>query len=158
MSFFRLLRIIRIIFTYGLDEFVFTRFPPSRMLCVIPYFNKRFKMPLSERVLQSFIILGPVFVKLGQVLSTRPDFCSPDLILTLSELQDKVPPFNSKHAKQIIEEEFNKPLGQVFKSFEEQPLASASVAQVHSGMLIDGTPVAIKIIRPNVSKKIKKDI
>jgi ubiquinone biosynthesis protein len=102
--------------------------------------------------------LGPIFVKFGQVLSTRPDLLADDIIAELSKLQDQVPAFDSQKAIVMIEAALQQPLSQVFKQFDKQPLASASVAQVYSAILKDGDAVVVKVLRPNIKKVIRHDI
>ena len=102
--------------------------------------------------------LGPVFVKFGQVLSTRSDLLPGDVVNQLEKLQDQVPPFSGQTAKQIIERELNKPLTEVFTFFDPVPLASASVAQVYAAKLLDGCDVVVKVLRPNIRVTILHDI
>ncbi|MEK6922046.1 MAG: AarF/UbiB family protein [Nanoarchaeota archaeon] len=102
--------------------------------------------------------LGPTFIKLGQLLSLRPDVISAEYCDELRKLQDKVPPFPFAEVKKIIEEEFNKPLSALFSSFEEEPIAAASVAQVHKAKLKNGKIVAVKVMRPEVMQTMKQDI
>lgn len=112
----------------------------------------------GEALCKSFESLGPIFVKFGQILSTRRDLFPEDIVNALSKLQDNVAPFDEQLAVSLLEKAYGKPLQNVFQSFDHQPLASASVAQVHSAVLHDGTQVVIKIVRPNISKIIAKDI
>ncbi|OGT64285.1 MAG: ubiquinone biosynthesis regulatory protein kinase UbiB [Gammaproteobacteria bacterium RIFCSPHIGHO2_12_FULL_45_9] len=102
--------------------------------------------------------LGPLFVKFGQMLSTRRDLLPDDLVNELSKLQDQVPPFASEAAVQQIEKAFGKSIHQLFQTFQHEPLASASVAQVHAATLLDGSDVVVKIIRPHIEKTITRDI
>lgn len=102
--------------------------------------------------------LGPVFIKFGQLLSTRRDLLPPEAIDDLSKLQDQVPPFDEKEAIAIIEAELKAPVSQLFREFDEQPLASASVAQVHSAVLPDGDEVVVKVVRPGIDKLVRRDI
>ena len=102
--------------------------------------------------------LGPIFVKFGQVLSTRRDLLPPDLALELAKLQDRVPPFDSDLAIGEIEKSLGRSLQDVFQSIEREPVASASVAQVHLGVLKDGSEVAVKVLRPGVEGAIAKDV
>jgi ubiquinone biosynthesis protein len=102
--------------------------------------------------------LGTTFIKVGQVLSTRPDLVGKDVADELSKLQDEVPPFPFESVKIVIEEELEGPLDEFFSEFEEIPIASASIAQVHRACLIDGTEVAVKVQRLNLEDQIKKDI
>ena len=96
--------------------------------------------------------LGPVFIKLGQMLSTRRDLLEDDFANDLANLQDNIPPFNAKLAKATIEESFGKSIPELFATFDENPLASASVAQVHTATLHTGEEVVVKVIRPGLEK------
>ncbi|MBI2136759.1 hypothetical protein HYU06_06835 [Candidatus Woesearchaeota archaeon] len=102
--------------------------------------------------------LGPTFIKLGQLLSLRPDVLLPEYCNELRNLQDKVPEFSFQDVKKIIEEDFHLQLSAVFSSFDKKPIAAASIAQVHKARLKDGKKVAVKILRPEVTKIIKQDI
>ncbi len=102
--------------------------------------------------------LGPIFVKFGQMLSTRQDLLPADIAGELAKLQDQVPPFSSEVAIEIIEKTYGKKIQDLFHTFEEKPLASASVAQVHTATLHDGSKVIVKVLRPNIDKVIRKDI
>lgn len=101
--------------------------------------------------------LGATFIKLGQVMSTRPDLFSPEVIDELRHLQDKVPPFSFARVKRTIEEDFGGKLETRFSELDETPVAAASVAQVHRGRLVDGREVAVKVLRPNVRSKAQRD-
>ena len=105
----------------------------------------------------SLIYLGPGFIKLGQALSTRPDIFGMDITNKLIYLQDKIEPFSSNLVKKIIENEIGLKLDNIFSKFNEKPIASASVAQVHKGVLKNGEEVAIKILRPNIEAKLFSD-
>ena len=102
--------------------------------------------------------LGPVFVKFGQMLSTRPDLLPEDIALELSKLQDQVPPFPGTQARAVIESEFGGPLEQHLHDFQEGPVASASVAQVHLARLPEGEEVVVKVLRPGIADVIKRDL
>jgi ubiquinone biosynthesis protein len=102
--------------------------------------------------------LGPIFVKFGQVLSTRRDLLPADLADQLARLQDRVPPFPSEQAVAMIEKSFGRPIDQIFASFEREPVASASIAQVHFATLPGGREVAVKVLRPGMLKVIEKDL
>lgn len=116
------------------------------------------KLSRGERIRLILEDLGPMFVKFGQILSTRSDLLPKDILVELIKLQDSVPPFPSNQAKQIIEKAYQKPLADMFFQFELQPLASASIAQVHAAELIDGRQVVVKILRPNIEKTIRRDL
>jgi ubiquinone biosynthesis protein len=111
-----------------------------------------------ERIRLVFEELGTTFIKFGQILSTRPDIVGIDIANELVRLQDNVPPDSFKLIKKEIEGELNSPLNEIFLEFNEIPVATASIAQVHQAKLKDGTLVAVKIQRPNIIEKIKKDI
>ncbi|MFU8797946.1 MAG: AarF/UbiB family protein, partial [Gammaproteobacteria bacterium] len=102
--------------------------------------------------------LGPIFVKFGQLLSTRRDMLPDDIVDELEKLQDQVPPFDGAIAQGLIEKVFKKPIQEIFAAFEPIPLASASIAQVHAVTLHDGKSAVIKILRPNIEKIIRSDI
>ncbi len=110
----------------------------------------RFRTALEE--------LGPTYVKLGQVLSTRPDILPPEYIEELTKLQDRVKPFSFEQVATTIEQDFGKPVSRVFKKFNETPLASASIGQVHEAWLKTGEHVVVKIVRPNITETIDHDI
>lgn len=111
-----------------------------------------------ERVRLAFEELGPTFIKFGQVLSSRPDLLSTEFVKELSKLQDSVPPFPFGDAKALIEAQFGRPLTEVFASFEEEPLAAASLAQVHRARTKAGDEVAVKVQRPGIADIIETDI
>lgn len=116
------------------------------------------KSSRAERVRLAFEELGPTYIKLGQILSTRPDLVQVDFIHELSKLQDDVPPFPFEEAKRIVESELREPLENIFETFEETPLASASIGQVHRARYLDGEDVAIKIQRPGIQRLIDIDL
>ena len=109
-----------------------------------------FRMALEE--------LGPTYIKLGQILSTRPDLIPVDFLSELTKLQDKVPPFSFIAVRKIIESELKFPLETIFAQFEEQPLASASIGQVHKARLKDGKEAAVKVQRPGIERVIEVDL
>ncbi|HYA32268.1 MAG TPA: AarF/ABC1/UbiB kinase family protein, partial [Thermodesulfovibrionales bacterium] len=113
---------------------------------------------VSERLRTVFEELGPTFIKLAQLLSSRPDLITAQYANEFKKLQDKVPPFPVGDAKQIIEDEFKKPLDAVFLQFQDSPVAAASIAQVHFARLIDGRDVIVKVQRPGIREQMETDI
>ena len=116
------------------------------------------KLSRVERIRLAIEELGPTFIKLGQILSTRPDLISVKLIQELTKLQDEVPPFPAEDAKKIIESELGLPVNEVFDFFEDAPIASASIGQVHKAGLKDGEEVAVKVQRPGIRKVVEIDL
>lgn len=160
MRLFRLLKIIFVVLRFGLDEFLLaherTRWL-SLPLNVLLFFRST-THPRALRLRLALENLGPVFVKFGQMLSTRRDLIPTDIADELAKLQDQVPPFPSSQAIALLEATYGKPLNQVFKDFNETPVASASVAQVHFAILPDGRQAAVKILRPGIARVIAHDI
>jgi len=163
----RLLRGIYIVFIvlrYGLDELVLTSFqkPGLRLLARVVSIGRDLSAPRGQRLREALERLGPIFVKFGQVLSTRRDLLPPDIANELAKLQDRVPPFSSDVAVGIVERSFGRALNEIFVSFERQPVASASIAQVHFAVIKDrnGTEreVAVKVLRPGMLTVIDKDL
>jgi ubiquinone biosynthesis protein len=160
MRFFRLIKIILVVTRFGLDEFILahTTLSPLQKLVSALFFWRNIKQPRGERLRLALEALGPIFVKFGQMLSTRRDLLPLDIADELAKLQDKVPPFSYELVALTIQQAFAQPVAQVFAQFNEQPVASASVAQVHFAQLPDGTPVAVKILRPGIGTVIEKDL
>lgn len=159
--FFRLIRINYVLARYNLDEIILaTRwFYPLRFLSYAnPYFWFKSKLPRGVRIRCALEELGPIFVKAGQVLSTRGDLIPEDILQELSKLQDRVPPFSGKQAKRIIEKSLGAPTEDIFGEFDVKALASASIAQVHAATLTDGSRVVVKVLRPNIRKQIEQDV
>lgn len=147
---------------YGLDEtlFVIPWLKPLRFvlwLNPLSWFARRNKS-YPQRLCLALEALGPLAVKFGQLLSTRSDLFTPEIANALASLQDKVKPFESKIAQKLIEQSLEQPIDKVFAHFDLQPLASASIAQVHAGQLHTGEDVIIKVLRPNINKIIEQDI
>ncbi|MGD8933517.1 MAG: ubiquinone biosynthesis regulatory protein kinase UbiB [Gammaproteobacteria bacterium] len=161
-QFFRLLRINFVLMRHGLDDIVFAThlFRPFRFLIYLNPVNwfLRGRASRAERVRRSLEDLGPIFIKFGQMLSTRRDLLPDDIADELERLQDAVPPFPGVKAQQIIEKAFGCPIDQTFDEFEPEPLASASIAQVHAAKLKNGKEVVIKVLRPDVLPIIRRDI
>ncbi|MEI6760198.1 MAG: ubiquinone biosynthesis regulatory protein kinase UbiB [Betaproteobacteria bacterium] len=161
---FRGVYIVWIALRYGLDELVLTSFkkPWLRVLATVLSVGRRLDAPRGQRLREALERLGPIFVKFGQVLSTRRDLLPLDIADELARLQDRVPPFDSAVAIATIERAFNKTVGEIFVSFEREPVASASIAQVHFAVLKDRQgrerDVAIKVLRPGMLKVIEKDL
>jgi ubiquinone biosynthesis protein len=149
---------------FGLDELFLTSFqkPWLRVLARVVSVGRDLKAPRGQRLREALEHLGPIFVKFGQVLSTRRDLLPTDISDELARLQDRVPPFGSDVAVAIIEKAFGKPVGQIFSSFDREPIASASIAQVHFAKLIDKQgaerDVAVKVLRPGMLTAIEKDL
>ena len=157
---FRGLFIIWTLFRYGLDELVLSSFrkPWIRLLTRMVSMGRDLRAPRGERLREALESLGPIFVKFGQVMSTRRDLLPPDIADELARLQDRVPPFESSLAVAIIEKAFGRPLDRIFATFEQTPVASASIAQVHFATLPDGREVAVKVLRPSMKVVIEKDL
>ncbi|HYL89862.1 MAG TPA: ubiquinone biosynthesis regulatory protein kinase UbiB [Burkholderiales bacterium] len=151
---FRLVRIFAITVQYGLHEFI----PSMPGDFVLRLLAGRRDEPRGQRLREALERLGPIFVKFGQVLSTRRDLLPLDIADELAKLQDQVPPFDSTLAIAEIQRSLGRPLGEVFDSLERAPVASASIAQVHLGVLKDGREVAVKVLRPGVEREIAKDL
>jgi ubiquinone biosynthesis protein len=158
--FLRLWLIFRTVFRHRLDTFFRgDRWPlPVRILTWFLQKLPTPSTPRSQRLRLALEDLGPIFIKFGQLLSTRPDLIPSDICTELSRLQDNVPPFPSAEFIAIVETALGKDVDQLFLKFDRTPLASASVAQVHSAVLKDGREVVVKAIRPGISKIIEQDI
>jgi ubiquinone biosynthesis protein len=158
----RLIHINWVLVFHGLDEIVLKThlFRPVRYLAVFsPNFWLR-KSPDTRgaRIRRALEDLGPIYVKFGQALSTRRDLLPDDIADELAKLQDRVPPFANEVARSIIEKELGMPISEAFASFDAEPLASASVAQVHTAVLNSGENVVVKVLRPDIESRIRSDI
>jgi ubiquinone biosynthesis protein len=149
---------------YGLDELVLSSFrqPWLRGLTRVLSVGRDLSAPRGQRLREALEKLGPLFVKFGQVLSTRRDLLPPDIADELARLQDRVPPFPSEIAVETIERAFRKPLDEIFIQFDRTPIASASIAQVHFAMLStrkgEQREVAVKVLRPGMLATIENDL
>ena len=157
---FRGFFIVWTVLRFGLDDLVLSGFqkPWIKLIRRIVSVGRNLHAPRGERLRQALESLGPIFVKFGQVMSTRRDLLPPDIADELAKLQDRVPPFESALAVSMIEKSFGRPLDQIFASFDRVPIASASIAQVHFAVLPSGREVAVKVLRPNMKPAIEKDL
>ncbi len=159
---FRLLYIYRVLVRHGLEEIALAThmLGPLRFIGLLSptTWGRKSKDPLGARIRLALEDLGPIFVKFGQALSTRPDLLPRDIATELAKLQDRVPPFPGEEAKALIEKAYGKPVASVFAGFDTEPLASASIAQVHGARLHDGTEVVVKVLRPDIGKIIDRDL
>lgn len=158
----RSLKIAQTFIRYRLDTFLeelplpwYLRF----LVLILPWrLFIKVEAPRAERLRLALESLGPVFIKFGQMLSTRRDLLPDDIANELKQLQDNVPPFDGQQAQRIIEKSLGAPVSELFSEFDTQPLASASVAQVHLAKLPDGAEAVVKVIRPGIAKTIRKDV
>lgn len=159
-KFWRLLVILRVIVRYGLDEVALSAMGHARYFSFLRclFFWRDLSLPRAVRLRLALEELGPIFIKLGQVLSTRPDIAPEDIIRELSLLQDRVPPFDAEMAAGQVTDSLGASPEVVFAHFEREPVASASVAQVHFAVLKSGEEVAVKILRPGMQRRIARDI
>lgn len=161
----QLVRLIHISYIFarnGLDSLIVSIkiLAPLRFMIYFNPWNWFRKQPLTrgEALRKSFEELGPIFIKFGQALSTRPDILPEDIALELNKLQDKVPPFASEKAIAILEQAYGLSPYDIFAEFNPSPLASASMAQVHGATLKTGEQVVVKILKPNMLKVIEQDL
>jgi len=160
MRFFRLFRILSVGLRFGLDEFFLghARLQPLQSPIRRVLFWRRFDLPRGVRLRLALETLGPIFVKFGQMLSTRRDLIPLDIADELAKLQDNVPPFPADQVQAVLLEAYGADAPTVFAEFDPVPMASASVAQVHFATLPNGQPVAVKILRPGIANVIVKDL
>ncbi len=159
----RMLEIQRVLVRHGLDDFVRAThlYRPLRFLFFLSpwtWFQRRRGATRAERLRLALEELGPIFVKFGQALSTRRDLLPDDIADELAKLQDRVPPFPGSEARASLERSYRQPLNALFKSFEETPLAAASIAQVHVAIRSDGREVVVKVLRPQMRSVINRDL
>ena len=157
----RLITIIITLGRYRLDELVADVGPLrwARLVRLVPGRKRGVRNEkIGDRLRLALEELGPIYVKFGQILSTRRDLLPSDIADALSLLQDNVAPFDPDVAKAIVADELKKPLEQCFESFDETPIASASIAQVHGAVLKDGGSVVVKIVRPGIEEQIRSDL
>ncbi|MDH3272908.1 MAG: ubiquinone biosynthesis regulatory protein kinase UbiB [Gammaproteobacteria bacterium] len=156
----RILSIQRILVKYGLDDFIREThlLRPLRFFFYVLPRRRDTSAPLGERIRLALEELGPIFVKFGQALSTRRDLLPVDIADELAKLQDSVPPFPAEQAIAILDEVYGEPVAHVFKRFDVEPLAAASIAQVHTAQLQNGQEVVVKLLRPGVQEQIEGDL
>ncbi len=158
----RLLHINIVLARHGLDDIIFAvhLFRPFRFLIYFMPWNwvTRNRAPRGQRIREALEDLGPIFIKFGQMLSTRKDLLADDIAEELTLLQDRVPPFDGDKAKELVEKSYGVSVEEYFDAFNVTPLASASIAQVHEARLKDGTDIVVKVLRPNILPVIKRDI
>ncbi len=160
-QFLSLLRISAILARYGLDDLLHAThlYRPMRwLLALVPGARANASKPRGERLRLAMQELGPVYVKFGQILSTRRDLLPRDVADELSLLQDRVPPFPGEQARDIIEKALGQSVDEVFSHFDIEPLASASIAQVHPATLHDGSKAVVKVVRPDIEHDLRRDI
>lgn len=156
--------IVWIALRFGLDQLVLTSFQKPWLTAIarVVSIGRNLNAPRGQRLREALESLGPIFIKFGQVLSTRRDLLPLDIADELAKLQDRVPSFDAKIAVETIERSFKKPLAQIFTSFDHTPVASASIAQVHFATITDkqgiSRDVAVKVLRPNMLPVIDKDL
>ncbi len=158
----RLLKLALVWNKYGLDEVLFSA-PWLKAFRVMLFANplywfRKKNQPRGEQLRAALEELGPLYIKFGQILSTRRDLLPDEIALALAKLQDQVQPFDHQLARTIIEKSLGATIEQTFSEFSQQPLASASIAQVHAATLKTGETVVIKVLRPQIEKIVKKDI
>lgn len=162
-QFARMLKISAILSRYRLDEFLEAThlYRPMRLLRVMAPWSidqELASRPRGERLRLALNEMGPVYVKFGQIVSTRRDMVPADIADELALLQDQVPPFPGEQAQALVEAALQQPVNQLFTRFDTQPLASASIAQVHAASLPDGREVVVKVVRPGIRRQLRRDI
>jgi len=155
-----MLAIQRVLVKYGLDEFIKEThlLRPLRFFFYLAPRRRDSRAPIGERIRLALEELGPIFVKFGQAISTRRDLLPAEIADELAKLQDAVPPFPVEQVLEILNEAYGEPAEAVFERFDIEPLAAASIAQVHSAQLKDGAEVIVKVLRPGVQEQIERDL
>ncbi len=161
-SLLRFINISRVLIRYRLDNLILST-PLLKSFKPLVYLTPWHYLPSSrlsrgERIRRALEDLGPIFIKFGQTLSTRRDLLPDDIGDELAKLQDNCPPFPAAESKAIIEAALGESVKELFSSFDDEPLASASIAQVHSAVSLDGDEIIVKVVRPGIKKKIKRDL
>ena len=156
----RLLQIRRVFKKYGLGSLLanIELSGKARLFSKLAFGSKKMQGSRGEQIRKALEELGPVFVKFGQAISTRPDLLPDDIALELTKLQDQVPAFPDEQAMEIVKQVYGDEFDAIFSSFTPKPLGSASVAQVHTATLVDGSEVVVKILRPNIAEVIEQDL
>jgi len=157
---FRMIAIQRVLVKYGLDDIITEThlLRPLRFLFYLAPRRRDKSAAIGERIRLALEELGPIFVKFGQAISTRRDLLPPDIADELAKLQDAVPPFPAEQAVEIIEAAYDESVDTVFERFDKEPLAAASIAQVHTAKLNAGQEVIVKVLRPGVQEQIESDL
>ncbi len=156
----RMLTIQRVLVKYGLDDIIKKThlLRPLRFLFYLAPRHRDSSAPVGERIRLALEELGPIFVKFGQAISTRRDLLPPDIADELAKLQDAVPPFPADQAIEILNGAYDQTVDEVFQRFDVEPLAAASIAQVHTAKLHGGDEVIVKVLRPGVQQLIERDL
>ncbi len=161
-QFFRIIKINRVLAYYQIDKMVLTDTKYAWLIwfnMILPWnWRKKATCSRGESIRFALEELGPIFIKLGQALSTRKDLLPHDISIELVKLQDDCPPFDAEHSKQLVEEALGKTVEEAFAAFNTQPMASASIAQVHTAKLHTGTDVVVKVVRPDIKTTIEQDV
>ncbi|QBZ82379.1 putative protein kinase UbiB [Hydrogenovibrio crunogenus] len=158
----RIIKINRVLTHYQIDKLVLSETKYAWLIVanlLLPW-NWRFQSRgnRGERIRLALEELGPIFIKLGQALSTRKDLLPEDISVELRKLQDDCPPFDEQHSISIIEKGLKRPIEEAYASFDPKPMASASIAQVHAATLYDGSEVVVKVVRPDIKPVIEQDV
>jgi len=156
-------RILRVLFKYGFEDVIELLHIDQYLETGLQMINRKpreqiEKLSRPERLRMALEELGPTFIKLGQILSTRSDFILPKYLIELAKLQDNVPPFSYEEVEEIFQAETGQSPEQLFHEFKKEPLAAASIGQAHEGILKDGSRVVVKVQRPNIEKIIAVDL